>query len=472
MKLARLLLVFALLTSQTAFAKTFSDVDSDNPYFIPASYLSEEGIIGGYPDGSFQPFKDINRAELLKILMEGSSLELTTPTTNCFKDVGYLEWYAPYVCTAKEMKFVSGYDDGRFRPEQTINKVEAIKMVGGIYGWDLTENQEAELFSDTEPDAWYAPYLKYAKTLNFLPETGGTYNPANSITRGSISQTLYRLLATKELEEESFSPSITEQIKKTLQLEEPMEEPPIGEEEQTYSFSGLITDATTGFAVETASVTLYDLEDNYITSTTSNTEGEFSLETTSIPTNGHLTFSKNSYFTLTTTKLKTDKDYHVSLSTNFTNITPEGLRIVLSWGNYDTDFDAHLIKPNGEEIFFMTRLDSNIKTILDLDATTANGTETITIRELDIPETEEGKAEIENPIYEFFVHNYSNTETFASAQTHVEVYDKNGLAKSYYPSSNEGEIWRIFTLSTTGEIHDINTIGTCDIVEKETSVCS
>lgn len=38
---------------------------------------------------------------------------------NCFEDVED-EWFAPYVCYAKEKGWVTGYPDGTFKPENNV----------------------------------------------------------------------------------------------------------------------------------------------------------------------------------------------------------------------------------------------------------------------------------------------------------------------------------------------------------------
>ena len=85
----------------------FSDLDATDDNYIAIDYLYEEGVLGGYSDGSFKPENTVNRAELLKILVEGQGV---TPDAdeyqNCFPDVT-TDWYAKYVCYAKEEGWVS-----------------------------------------------------------------------------------------------------------------------------------------------------------------------------------------------------------------------------------------------------------------------------------------------------------------------------------------------------------------------------
>lgn len=171
----------------------FTDVTFTSPNADAISFLKSIDVISGYPDGSFKPANSLNRAELLKILVEGNGY---TPDANqyknCFPDVKD-EWYARYVCFAKEQGWVSGYPDGTFRPANNVNKVEAIKMLMEslqVYMEDVTYAP----FNDVGTSEWFSQYIFTAKYLGILEETSGNYSPAANITRGQVSENLYRLL--------------------------------------------------------------------------------------------------------------------------------------------------------------------------------------------------------------------------------------------------------------------------------------
>ncbi len=171
----------------------FSDLGVAHKNRTAIMYLKDKGIIGGYSDGTFRPEKTVNRAELLKILVEGKGV---TPDANqyknCFKDVK-TEWFARYVCYAKEQGWVSGYSDGNFRPAQTVNKVESLKMLLNSQGV-ATGSVSVKPFSDVGVGDWFAPYVSKAKELGILEETGTTFGGAEGMKRAGICENLYRLI--------------------------------------------------------------------------------------------------------------------------------------------------------------------------------------------------------------------------------------------------------------------------------------
>ena len=69
--------------------------------------------------------------------------------------------FSPYICTAKELGIVNGYPDLTFQPEKTINKAEALKMIGQVYEWGVREG---------DSESWYLPYTTYAENKNLIPE--------------------------------------------------------------------------------------------------------------------------------------------------------------------------------------------------------------------------------------------------------------------------------------------------------------
>lgn len=182
----------------------FSDLSYLNPYYDSVSSLVDLGILSGYPDGSFRSTQSINRAELLKILIEGQDL-MPDPNTyrNCFPDVK-TDWYAPYVCYARSMGWVSGYPDGSFKPGNTVNKVEALKILFNVYQEPLVEGTPvAELpYPDLDTSAWYSIYVWKASKLGILQvPVGEIYNGSQGRIRGDMADVLYSYLVVRGLDQ-------------------------------------------------------------------------------------------------------------------------------------------------------------------------------------------------------------------------------------------------------------------------------
>lgn len=173
----------------------FDDVAAEHPNYDAILYLKERGVLSGYSDGTFKPNNTVNRAELLKILIEGRDLVPDESMENCFTDVKDA-WYAKYVCYAKLQGWVQGYEDGSFKPDTQISNVEAIKMLLEVMNVELETGKTQ--FKDVEIGSWYEPYVKTAHSLGLLQERGALFNPLKHKTRSSISENLYRLMKSQE----------------------------------------------------------------------------------------------------------------------------------------------------------------------------------------------------------------------------------------------------------------------------------
>lgn len=138
MKLSKILSIILLtlfLTTLPLTTLAFSDVPVDHNNYQAIHFLRNKGAIQGYADDTFKPTRLINRAEFLKIILEAHFPETdftaalaTAPSEPCFTDVPADAWFAPYVCYAKTNDIISGYTDGTFKPSQNISLVEAAKI--------------------------------------------------------------------------------------------------------------------------------------------------------------------------------------------------------------------------------------------------------------------------------------------------------------------------------------------------------
>lgn len=188
------LLVTILGAASASFANTLSDIEG-SPNKEAIVYLQTTGIINGYADGTFKPHATVNRAELLKMLVVATGKKPTIEKfLDCFPDVTK-QWFAPYVCYALQQGWVKGYEDGLFRPEQTVNMVEAIKMILMAANIQPMQSSAAPSFSDVEPNAWYAPYVLLAKQAGLLEWIeGNVLGVTKQMPRGEVSEILYRAL--------------------------------------------------------------------------------------------------------------------------------------------------------------------------------------------------------------------------------------------------------------------------------------
>ena len=189
--------LFAILLTFTltpvAFAATFSDVADNQMYSTAIEFLSTSGIVQGYPDGSFGPDLILNRAELLKIISEGSAkisnqdsgIFDSYSSTKCFSDVKADQWYTKYICYAKANNWVVGYQNGKyFKPDQKVTFVEALKMAFKAFNLNYNETS----------DPWYHDLVDQASQANYIPFNVNGFNIG--LRRDQMADLVARILKT------------------------------------------------------------------------------------------------------------------------------------------------------------------------------------------------------------------------------------------------------------------------------------
>lgn len=116
-----------LLEHKNDLSVQFSDVTAQAWYYNAVAELTKSGVIRGYEDGTFRPDQAITRAEFTVIAARFA--KISTDRTVDFSDVSVNMWYYDAVRTAISYGWVTGYEDGTFRPEQSIARGETATTV-------------------------------------------------------------------------------------------------------------------------------------------------------------------------------------------------------------------------------------------------------------------------------------------------------------------------------------------------------
>lgn len=189
----------ALLLPLSALAQNFPDVPEGSRFAGAVYYLRDKGIISGYPDGTFKPDQTINRAEALKIAMLAAGDETGETAPASFPDVSSEDWFYDYVQVAVTRGIVEGYEDGTFKPGNNINIAESMKIVFLAFGVDVGAEPPADPYPDVDQLAWYSAYAQYAKTRQLVwPQDDGMLHAGRDITRGEFADLMYRYMFVEE----------------------------------------------------------------------------------------------------------------------------------------------------------------------------------------------------------------------------------------------------------------------------------
>ena len=159
----------------------FTDVQDGDEAYWEIRWMKEEGLVSGYEDGSYKPNNTINRAEFSKIVAIEMSAGTITGTDGgeIFTDIDYSSWYNPYVQYLYGAGVISGYPDNTFRPGNDVNYAEACKMISLAQGLEVS----------TSTGEWYEPYVKWVEDMGGKPESIESYDQA--ITRAEMAIMIY-----------------------------------------------------------------------------------------------------------------------------------------------------------------------------------------------------------------------------------------------------------------------------------------
>jgi len=122
-------------TPTPTLSLSFPDVPSDYWAYAEIMKLVGEGVIKGYPDGTFKPEFPVTRAEFSKMVLLSLGYSQEFPSTPSFSDLDPTEWYYGYVEGAAKHGLVKGYPDGTFKPQGNITLAEVLTVIVRAKGW-------------------------------------------------------------------------------------------------------------------------------------------------------------------------------------------------------------------------------------------------------------------------------------------------------------------------------------------------
>jgi hypothetical protein len=142
----------------------FPDVDANAWYGQAVNTLAGRGILKGYQDGTFRPADTITRAEFTAVAARFANLPLTG--TLAFPDVPANDWAFTYIASARETAWVDGLPDGLFHPVDNIDRASVAKIVNNALNRHCTDIPEARQFPDLENTHWAYHELIEASTTH------------------------------------------------------------------------------------------------------------------------------------------------------------------------------------------------------------------------------------------------------------------------------------------------------------------
>ena len=159
--------------------------------------LQQRGTIGGFPDGSFKPNNGITRAQFAAIAMKALGLpEAGRPAK--FGDLSSKHWAYKAVSAVSEAGLVGGYPDGSFRPEDKITRAQAFVILSKALNKTNDDVKVLDRYKDgNKVAAWAIPSVAKAANAGILVNYPDAYQirPGDEATRAEVAALTYQTMS-------------------------------------------------------------------------------------------------------------------------------------------------------------------------------------------------------------------------------------------------------------------------------------
>lgn len=179
---------------EPAWVNPYTDVSQGVWYYASVEYVSSNGIMNGYADGTFRPSQQLSRAHLAQLLynLEGRPQVSAARYT----DTEDGAWYESAISWATEAGILTGYADGSIRPNASITRQQLAAM---LYRYARYTNRDVSLRADLDgytDAAQISPYaleaMQWANAAGIINGSGEALLPGSTATRAQTAAMLTR----------------------------------------------------------------------------------------------------------------------------------------------------------------------------------------------------------------------------------------------------------------------------------------
>lgn len=173
----------------------FVDVKAGDYFYDAVKWAAEKGITSGTDATHFGPNAACTRAQIVTFLWRTAGSP-EPKSTGSFADVPTDSYYAKAVAWAVENGITGGTGDGKFSPNATCTRAQAVTFLYRASGAPAVSGNAA--FSDVATNAYYAAAVKWAEKNGITGGIGGgLFGSDNNCTRAQIVTFLYRSYQSK-----------------------------------------------------------------------------------------------------------------------------------------------------------------------------------------------------------------------------------------------------------------------------------
>ena len=182
--------VKATFMEDNSMLNFFMDVKAGDYFYDAVLWAAEKGITSGTDATHFSPNAACTRAQIVTFLWRAAGSP-EPKGTGSFADVPADSYYTKAVAWAVENGITGGTGDGKFSPDATCTRAQAVTFLYRASGASAVSGNAA--FSDVATNAYYAAAVKWAEKNGVTGGIGGgLFGSGNDCTRAQIVTFLYR----------------------------------------------------------------------------------------------------------------------------------------------------------------------------------------------------------------------------------------------------------------------------------------
>lgn len=188
-----------LIQAVAMLTETFPDMNNHWAKLYVQN-LVDEGVIEGYPDGSFRPDNKVTRSEFVKLIASALNLPAMEQASSVFSDESQIpDWAKSYVQSAVQVGLIEGYANGEtgkasFNPSAVISRAEMTVITARALKQPPTVKPLTFRDRLSIPE-WAQPSIQLtAETGLINGYEDNTFRSRNPVTRAETAALICRLL--------------------------------------------------------------------------------------------------------------------------------------------------------------------------------------------------------------------------------------------------------------------------------------
>ena len=174
-----------VVTPNAEAKTTFPDVKSSHYFYDSINSLVERKVIIGFPDGTFKPNQSVTRGQAAKIIAGVLGLDTQNVKNPGFKDVTTANPYYGAIAALANAGIINGYPDGTYKTGEPVQRNHMAKIIANSFDLEPTSIATNPFTQVHENYVGYVTAL-YENGVT-TGRTATTFGGNANVTRGQLA---------------------------------------------------------------------------------------------------------------------------------------------------------------------------------------------------------------------------------------------------------------------------------------------